>query len=287
MGMTIPMPKIIPNLWFNNQAQEAAEYYCSIFPNSQVKEMSHYTEAGPGEPGSVLTVEFHLDGQPYVAINGGPHDAFNDAISFQIDCDDQEELDYYWNALTANGGSEVQCGWLKDKYGVSWQVVPVQLADLVADPDRKRADRVVRAMLQMQKIDIAALYVAAGDNTEKPTGVVAAVKNVAKKLTGGGSSKAAAGRKAAADKIDLDDAEPKTIASHSTSQIKKPAARKAAAKRTGATVTSSKPAAKKAPAKKASAKKTAAAKAPAKKATAKKATAKKSPAQKTAAKKAR
>ncbi len=280
MGMTIPMPKIIPNLWFDNQAQEAAEYYCSIFPNSQVKEVSHYTEAGPGEPGSVLTVEFHLDGQPYVAINGGPHDDFNDAISLQIDCDDQEELDYYWNALTANGGAEVQCGWLKDKYGVSWQVVPVQLADLVSDPDRKRADRVVRAMLQMKKIDIAALYVAAGNGAEKPTtGVVAAVKSVAKKLTGSGGNKAAADRKAAADKTDLDDAEPQTVPSHSTSMAKKPADRKAAAKRTGATVTKSsspKPAAKK----------TAATKAPAKKSTAKKAVAKKTTAKKSPAKKA-
>lgn len=178
------MPKIIPNLWFDDQALEAAEYYCSIFPNSQVKEVTRYTEAGPGEPGTILTVEFWLDGHPFVAINGGPHDLFNDSISLQVDCEDQEEIDYYWQRLTAGGGEPVQCGWLKDKFGVSWQVVPLELAEIISDVDRDRADRAVAAVLQMEKIDIAVVR-AAADNRggeKKAGGVAAVVKKVAEKL---------------------------------------------------------------------------------------------------------
>ncbi len=252
------MPKIIPNLWFDNQAQEAAEYYCAIFPNSQVKEVAHYTDAGPGEPGTVLSVEFLLDGQPFVAINGGPHDKFNDAISLQVDCDDQEEVDYFWARLTANG-SEVQCGWLKDKFGVSWQVVPDDLGRLTSDPDREKADRVIRAMLEMKKIDVAALYAAAGES-EKKTGVAAAVKNVARKLTGG--SKNPPSRPTATKAASLKPAAPKpTLAKKSPPKkvaVKKTAAKKTAAKKT--------PAAKSVAAKKAPPTKTTARKSPAKKA---------------------
>jgi predicted 3-demethylubiquinone-9 3-methyltransferase (glyoxalase superfamily) len=154
------MPMITPNLWFDTEAQQAAEFYCSVFPNSKITNISYYGEAGPGEAGTVLTVEFELDGQQYTGINGGPMFHFDEAISFLINCADQAEVDYYWNALL-DGGEESQCGWLKDRYGLSWQVVPTELATLVTDPDPARAQRAMAAMLKMRKIDLAALRAAA------------------------------------------------------------------------------------------------------------------------------
>lgn len=158
------MPTIIPNLWFDSQALEAAEFYCSVFPKSKVNNISRYTEAGPGEPGSVLTVEFELDGQPFTGINGGPLFTFSEAVSFEIVCKDQAEIDRYWDALTADGGEESQCGWLEDKYGLSWQVVPEGMAEIIASGD-ERAARAMRAMLEMKKLDVAALLAAADGAT--------------------------------------------------------------------------------------------------------------------------
>ena len=151
---------ITPNLWFDTQAEEAAAFYLSVFPNSRILNVTHYTEAGPREAGMVLTVEFELNGQRFVGINGGPNFTFDEAISFEIDCETQEELDYYWEALT-DGGEESQCGWLKDRFGVSWQVVPTGMAELFADPDPERARRAMEAMLKMRKLDLAALQAAA------------------------------------------------------------------------------------------------------------------------------
>lgn len=155
------MPKITPNLWFDTQALEAAEFYVSVFPNSKVTNVSYYSEAGPRPAGTVLTVDFSLDGQDYTGINGGPEFTFDEAVSFQIGCADQEEVDHYWTKLTADGGEESQCGWLKDKYGLSWQVVPDELITLVTDPDPERAQRAMAAMLQMRKIDVATVRAAA------------------------------------------------------------------------------------------------------------------------------
>lgn len=155
------MPRITPSLWFDTRAEEAAEFYVSVFPNSRITRVSYYGEAGPRPAGTVLTVEFSLDGQPYVAINGGPEFTFDEAVSFMIDCADQEEVDHYWSRLVADGGQESQCGWLKDKYGLSWQVVPAELGRLMNDPDPARAQRAMAAMLKMQKIDVAALRAAA------------------------------------------------------------------------------------------------------------------------------
>ncbi|WP_405655966.1 VOC family protein [Streptomyces sp. RK9] len=155
------MPKITPNLWFDTQALEAAEFYVSVFPNSKVTNVSYYGEAGPRPAGTVLTVDFSLDGQDYTGINGGPEFTFDEAVSFQIGCADQEEVDHYWTRLTADGGEESQCGWLKDKYGLSWQVVPDELITLVTDPDPERAQRAMAAMLRMQKIDVATVRAAA------------------------------------------------------------------------------------------------------------------------------
>jgi predicted 3-demethylubiquinone-9 3-methyltransferase (glyoxalase superfamily) len=154
------MPRITPNLWFDTEGQEAAEFYVSIFPNSDVTNIFYYGEAGPGPAGTVLTVDFTLDGQPYTAINGGPMFRFNEAISLLVNCADQAEVDYYWAKL-GDGGQESQCGWLKDRYGVSWQVVPGGMEDLLKDADSERGQRAMRAMLGMQKIDLAALYAAA------------------------------------------------------------------------------------------------------------------------------
>jgi predicted 3-demethylubiquinone-9 3-methyltransferase (glyoxalase superfamily) len=154
------MPRITPNLWFDTEAEEAAAFYCSVFPNSGIRKVSYYGEAGPRPAGTVLTVEFALDGQPYTALNGGPQFTFNEAISLQIGCADQDEVDHYWAGLS-EGGQEGPCGWLKDRYGVSWQVVPVALLELVHDPDEARAQRAMRAMLGMRKIDVAALHAAA------------------------------------------------------------------------------------------------------------------------------
>jgi predicted 3-demethylubiquinone-9 3-methyltransferase (glyoxalase superfamily) len=152
--------KITPNLWFDTQAEEAASFYTSVFRNSRIVNVTHYTEAGPREAGMVMTVEFELDGQRFVGINGGPDFTFDEAVSFQINCDDQDDVDYYWERLT-EGGSEGPCGWLKDKYGLSWQVVPAGMEELFADPDPKKAERAMQAMLGMRKLDIAALRAAA------------------------------------------------------------------------------------------------------------------------------
>jgi predicted 3-demethylubiquinone-9 3-methyltransferase (glyoxalase superfamily) len=143
-------------LWFDGQAEEAANYYTSIFKNSKVGRVGRYTEAGPGPAGSVLAVEFELNGQKFVGLNGGPQFTFNESISFQIHCDDQDEVDYYWSGLT-EGGEEGNCGWLKDKYGVSWQVIPKVLIDLISDSDPEKAARAMEAMLSMTKFDIAEL----------------------------------------------------------------------------------------------------------------------------------
>lgn len=157
------MPQIITNLWFDTEAVEAAEYYCSIFPNSEITGIAHYTDAGPGPAGSVVTVDFRLDGQPFTGINGGPQFPFTEAVSMLIDCADQSEIDYYWAALSA-GGETGQCGWLKDRYGLSWQVCPNDLVDVLSDPDPVRAERAFRAMLSMTKIDIAAIRAAADES---------------------------------------------------------------------------------------------------------------------------
>ena len=154
------MPKTIPCLWFDGQAEQAAEHYLTIFPDSKILEVTHYGPASPGVEGAVMTVSFSLDGQEYVGLNGGPQFTFNEAISFQIHCSDQAEVDHYWNKLS-DGGEEGPCGWLKDRFGVSWQVVPTALFDLITDPDSERAQRATAAMMQMQKLDVAALQRAA------------------------------------------------------------------------------------------------------------------------------
>ncbi|KLJ03608.1 VOC family protein [Streptomyces albidoflavus] len=155
------MQKITTNLWFDGQAEEAAAFYTSLFKDGRVLGVERFTEAGPGEPSSVVTVTFRLAGQEFVAINGGPEFTFTEAISLSVDCETQEEVDRYWEALTADGGEEVQCGWLKDKYGLSWQIVPRALVELLASSDREAAARATRAMLEMKKLDIQALRDAA------------------------------------------------------------------------------------------------------------------------------
>jgi predicted 3-demethylubiquinone-9 3-methyltransferase (glyoxalase superfamily) len=153
-------------LWFDGQAEEAANYYASVFEDSKIANIGRYTEAGPGEPGSVLAVEFELNGQKFVGLNGGPEFKFNEAISFQIHCKDQDEVDYYWNKLTEEGEESV-CGWLKDKYGVSWQVIPDGLIEMISDPDPEKAKRATEAMLSMRKLDIAAIERAHAGELEK------------------------------------------------------------------------------------------------------------------------
>ncbi|WP_240138876.1 VOC family protein [Streptomyces sp. MUM 178J] len=150
------MQKIKTFLWFDKQAEEAVAHYTSIFGDSRVVTVARYGEAGPGEPGSVMTIEFELAGQRFVALNGGPEFTFNEAISLSVDCESQDEVDRYWAALT-EGGEEGPCGWLKDKYGLSWQINPRILGELLSDPDRAKADRVMQAMLGMKKIDIQGL----------------------------------------------------------------------------------------------------------------------------------
>ncbi len=154
------MQKITPFLWFDTQAEEAAKFYASVFPNSKIRKTARYGEAGPGPKGSVMTVEFELDGQRMIALNGGPQFKFTEAISLSVDCKTQEEVDHYWTKLS-QGGKEQPCGWLKDKYGLSWQVNPAILGELLSGPDAKKAKRVMEAMLKMKKIDIAALKAAA------------------------------------------------------------------------------------------------------------------------------
>ena len=151
---------IVPNLWFDREAEEAAEFYTSLFPNSRIVNVSYYTDAGPRPAGEVMTVDFELNGQGFTAINGGPEFKFDEAVSFLITADDQEELDHYWERLT-DGGEEGPCGWCKDRFGLSWQVVPAGMAELFADPDQVRVERAMRAMLQMRKLDIGALRDAA------------------------------------------------------------------------------------------------------------------------------
>lgn len=147
------MQKITTCLWFDDQAEEAANFYCSLFDDSRIVEISRSTDAGPGEPGSVLTVTFELAGQRFVGLNGGPQFTFSEAISMQISCADQAEVDKRWVQLT-DGGEEGPCGWVKDRYGLSWQIVPDRLLELINDPDRARAAKAMQAMLQMKKIDI-------------------------------------------------------------------------------------------------------------------------------------
>ncbi len=154
------MPRITPNLWFDTEGEEAAEFYVSVFPNSEIRNVFYYGEAGPRPAGTVLTVDFVLDGQEYTAINGGPQFTFDEAISLLINCADQDEVDYYWTKLS-EGGEEGPCGWLKDRYGLSWQVFPAALGELLSDPDEGRAQRAMKAMLGMKKIDVAAIRAAA------------------------------------------------------------------------------------------------------------------------------
>jgi predicted 3-demethylubiquinone-9 3-methyltransferase (glyoxalase superfamily) len=154
------MPAFTPCLWFDTEGEEAARLYTSVFPNSRVVGVERYGEAGPRTEGTVMTVNFELDGKPFLALNGGPQYTFSEAISFQIDCADQDEVDRYWTALT-EGGEEGPCGWLKDRFGVSWQVVPRRLTELLSDPDPAAARRVMQAMLGMRKIEIAELERAA------------------------------------------------------------------------------------------------------------------------------
>ena len=150
------MQKPVPNLWFDGNAEDAMNFYLSIFKNSKVNGITRYGDAGPGPAGSVLTVSFEINGQDFVGINGGPHYKFTPAVSFSVLCDSQEEIDHLWDCLLA-GGSAMQCGWLSDKFGLSWQIVPKILIEYMQDKDRKKASRVVEAMLKMVKLDIPTL----------------------------------------------------------------------------------------------------------------------------------
>jgi predicted 3-demethylubiquinone-9 3-methyltransferase (glyoxalase superfamily) len=155
------MSDITPCLWFDTEGEEAALFYTSVFPNSRIVDVSRYGEAGPGPAGTVMTVTFELNGRPFVALNGGPgHNTFTEAISFQVSCTTQDEVDNYWQTLS-EGGEEGPCGWLKDRFGLSWQIVPDALPTLLQDPDREKAQRVMAAMLGMKKIEIAELEQAA------------------------------------------------------------------------------------------------------------------------------
>lgn len=154
------MQQTTPCLWFDTQGEEAANFYTSVFENSKILDVTRYGPAGPGAAGSVMTVTFELDGQEFVALNGGPHFTFNEAISFQVHCETQDEVDHFWSKLSEDG-EEGPCGWLKDKYGVSWQVVPTALPELLGDPDTEKAQRAMQAMFGMRKIDIEALQRAA------------------------------------------------------------------------------------------------------------------------------
>jgi predicted 3-demethylubiquinone-9 3-methyltransferase (glyoxalase superfamily) len=153
--------KIKPFLWFDDRAEEAVKFYTSIFKNSKIGAVARYPEGSPGPAGKVMTIEFRIAGQDFIALNGGPDFKFNEAVSFSIECETQEEIDYHWDKLLAGGGTPVQCGWLKDRYGLSWQIVPTALDELLADPDREKAQRVMEAMLGMGKIEIEGLEGAA------------------------------------------------------------------------------------------------------------------------------
>jgi predicted 3-demethylubiquinone-9 3-methyltransferase (glyoxalase superfamily) len=162
------MPSITPSLWFDTEAEPAAEFYVSVFGGtSRILDVAHYTEAAPRKAGMVMTVEFELDGTRFIAINGGPQFTFDEAVSFTIDCEDQDEVDYYWDRLT-DGGEEGPCGWCKDRFGLSWQVVPKIMDELLSDPDPSRAERAMKAMFGMRKLDIAALR-AAADGDRAPS----------------------------------------------------------------------------------------------------------------------
>jgi predicted 3-demethylubiquinone-9 3-methyltransferase (glyoxalase superfamily) len=150
------MQKITPFLWYDNNAEEAVNHYISIFKNSKITKIARYGDAGPGPKGSVMTIAFQLEGQDFIALNGGPIFKFNEAISFSVDCKTQQEVDELWEKLSA-GGQPSQCGWLKDKYGVSWQIVPSILVEMLQDKDTEKSKRVMQAMMQMRKIDIAAV----------------------------------------------------------------------------------------------------------------------------------
>ena len=154
------MQKISPFLWFDNEAEEAANFYVSVFKNSKITSASRYGDAGPGPKGSVMTIGFELDGQPFTALNGGPMFKFTEAVSFVINCEGQAEVDALWDQLTADGGQPGQCGWLKDRFGLSWQVVPTVLHELIGGSDGEKAGRAVQAMMQMTKLDIAKLQAA-------------------------------------------------------------------------------------------------------------------------------
>ena len=153
------MPHITPSLWFDTEAEDAAKFYCSVFPNSKINTVTHYTEASGDRAGRVLTVDFELDGEPFNAINGGPDFKFTEAVSMVIPCEDQAEVDAYWSKLT-EGGEEGPCGWAKDKYGLSWQIVPTPWIDLLNSPDREAVNRGMQAMMGMKKLDLAALRAA-------------------------------------------------------------------------------------------------------------------------------
>jgi len=154
------MQKITPCLWFDTEGEEAAKFYTSIFENSRILDISHYGDAGPRPAGTVMTVSFELEGQEYLALNGGPEFRFNESVSFHVHCETQEEVDRFWNNLT-DGGEEGPCGWLKDKYGLSWQIIPTVLPELLGDPDPEKSQRAMQAMLDMKRIDINALRKAA------------------------------------------------------------------------------------------------------------------------------
>ena len=154
------MPHITPFLWFDTQAEEAAEFYVSVFKNSKITTVSRYTEAGPGPAGSAMVVAFELDGKPFTALNGGPAFAFTEAVSFYVDCATQAEVDYFWEKL-CDGGEPSQCGWLKDRYGLSWQIVPAGLTRIMSNPDPAKVKRAMEAMFKMTKLDLAALEAAA------------------------------------------------------------------------------------------------------------------------------
>jgi predicted 3-demethylubiquinone-9 3-methyltransferase (glyoxalase superfamily) len=157
--MSKSLQKISPFLWFDNQAEEAARFYTSVFKNSRMGAVTRYGESGPGPQGSVMTVAFELEGQEFMALNGGPDFKFTEAVSFVVHCENQQEVDEMWEKLSA-GGSEIQCGWLKDKYGLSWQIVPTVFFEMIQDGDAERKERVMKAMFQMTKLDIAALEAA-------------------------------------------------------------------------------------------------------------------------------
>jgi predicted 3-demethylubiquinone-9 3-methyltransferase (glyoxalase superfamily) len=155
------MPQITPFLWFDTQAEQAAQFYVSVFPNSRIAEVTHYSTAGPGPAGSVMTVRFILDGNEFLALNGGPaHYSFDESISFVVNTATEDELDHYWSALT-DGGQEIACGWLKDRYGLRWQIVPDGLSAVLSDPDPERSQRAAQAMMGMKKLDLRAMRAAA------------------------------------------------------------------------------------------------------------------------------